>query len=91
VLTLSSVCNKKVALRDKAQGYLVCEPLTGIEPATISLVRGMLCPQQIKVALRDELQGYFFCEPLVGFEPTTISGVNQELYPLSYSGTQFGI
>ena len=28
---------------------------------------------------------------LVGFEPTTISGVNQELYPLSYSGTQFGI
>jgi hypothetical protein len=44
-----------------------------------------------KVALRDELQGYFMCAPLVGFEPTTISGVNQELYPLSYSGTQFGI
>ena len=50
----NSLCNKKVALRDKAQGYLVCAPLTGFEPATLPLVMGML-------------------------------------YPMSYSGTQFGI
>ena len=46
---------------------------------------------KIKVALRDELQGYFMCVPLVGFEPTTILSVKKVLYPLSYSGTQFGI
>ena len=34
----------KVGLRDKAQGYLMCEPLAGIEPATLPLVRGMLYP-----------------------------------------------
>ena len=38
------VCNKKVALRDKARGYLVCVPLAGIEPATLPLVRRMLYP-----------------------------------------------
>ncbi len=46
--------DKKVALHDKAQGYLVCVPLAGIEPATLPIVGGML-------------------------------------YPMSYSGTQFGI
>ena len=45
----------------------------------------------IKVALLDEPQGYFMCVPLVGFEPTTILSVKKVLYPLSYSGTQFGI
>ena len=34
----------KVVLHDKAQGYLVCVPLAGIEPATLPLVMGMLYP-----------------------------------------------
>ena len=51
----------------------------------------MLYLYTIKVALRDELQGYFFCEPLAGIEPATLPIVGGMLYPMSYSGTQFGI
>ena len=44
VAKLLCVRKIKVALRDKAQGHLVCAPLTGFEPATLPLVRGMLYP-----------------------------------------------
>ncbi len=51
----------------------------------------MFYPKPIKVALHDKVQGYLVGVPLAGIEPATIALVRGMLYPMSYSGTQFGI